>query len=43
MPVEIEIDSDLDSSVKVEGCRPVTFVPEVNLFHLENDSIIDSF
>ncbi len=42
-PMEIEIDSDLNYAVKEEGCEPVVFVPEVNLFELEEDSIIDSF
>ena len=42
-PMEIEIDSDLNYEVKEEGCEPVVFVPEVNLFALEEDSIIDSF
>jgi len=42
-PMEIEIDSDLNYEVKEEGCEPVVFVPEVNLFELEEDSIIDSF
>ncbi|MBW1841575.1 MAG: hypothetical protein JRI75_07250 [Deltaproteobacteria bacterium] len=43
MPIEIEIDSDLKYSVKEKGCEPIIFVPEVNLFQLEDDSIIDSF
>jgi len=42
-PMEIEIDSDLNYKVKEEGCEPVVFVPDVNLFELEEDSIIDSF
>ena len=42
-PMEIEIDSDLNYQVKEEGCEPIVFVPEVNLFELEEDSIIDSF
>ena len=42
-PMEIEIDNDLNYEVKNEGCEPVVFVPEVNLFELEEDSIIDSF
>lgn len=41
--MEIEIDSDLNYTVKKEGCEPVIFIPDVNLFHLEDDSIIDSF
>jgi len=42
-PMEIEIDSDLNYKIKKEGCEPVVFVPDVNLFELEEDSIIDSF
>jgi hypothetical protein len=42
-PMEIEIDSDLNYKVKEEGCEPVVFVPDVNLFELEEDNIIDSF
>ena len=42
-PMEIEIDSDLGYKVKEEGCEPVVFVPDVNLFELKEDSIIDSF
>ena len=41
-PMEIEIDSDLNYKVKEEGCDPVVFVPDVNVFELEEDSIIDS-
>ncbi|MBK5101916.1 MAG: hypothetical protein JJE15_13125 [Desulfobacteraceae bacterium] len=41
--MEIEIDSDLNYKVKGEGCKPVVFVPDINLFELEEDSIIDSF
>jgi len=42
-PMEIEIDSDLNYKAKEEGCEPVVFVPDINLFELEEDSIIDSF
>jgi len=42
-PMEIEIDSDLNYKVKEEGCEPVVFVPDVDLFKLEEDSIIESF
>ena len=42
-PMEIEIDSDLNYKVKEEGCEPVIFVPDVDLFKLEEDSIIESF
>jgi hypothetical protein len=42
-PMEIEIDSDLNYKVKEVGCKPIVFVPDINLFELEDDSIIDSF
>jgi hypothetical protein len=41
--MEIEIDSDLIVKVNVPGCEPIAFVPDVNLFALEDDSIIDAF
>jgi hypothetical protein len=41
--MEIEIDSDLNCRSKDEGCMPIAFVPEVNLFDLEDDCIIDAF
>jgi len=41
--MRIEIDSDLHFKVDGDGCRPIVFVPDVNLFEIEDDSIIDSF
>ena len=41
--MEIEIDSDLNYNVKGEGCEPIVFVPDVNLFKLEDESIIQAF
>ncbi len=38
----LEIDSDLNYKTE-EDCRPVIFVPDVDLFKLEDDSIIESF
>ena len=42
-PMEIRIDSDLNYTVKEEGCEPIIFVPDVNLFKLEDESIINAF
>jgi len=42
-PIEIKIDSDLNYAVKEEGCEPIVFVPDVNLFKLEDESIINAF
>ncbi len=41
--MEIKIDSDLNYTVKEEGCEPIVFVPDVNLFKLEDESIINAF
>ena len=37
------IDGDLNIDLKNAECDPVVFVPDVNLFELEDPSIIDSF
>lgn len=42
-PMKIEIDSNLSYKTEVAGCEPVIFVPDLDLFNLEDDSIIDSF
>jgi len=42
-PMEIEIDSNLYCKTNDESCEPVVFVPDVDLFNLKDDSIIDSF
>jgi hypothetical protein len=42
-PMEIRIDSDLNYIVKEEGCEPMVFVSDVNLFKLEDESIINAF
>ncbi len=39
-PMELEIDSDLNYSVKEQGCEPIVFVPDVDLFKIEDESII---
>ena len=41
--MDIEIDSDLAVRTKDAGCDPIAFVPEVNIFALKDDSIIDAF
>jgi hypothetical protein len=42
-PMEIEIDSDLKFSVKDENCKPIVFVPDVDLFKIQDDNIINAF
>ena len=39
----IEIDSHLNYKVKEKGCQPIIFVPDVDVFNLKQDSIIDAF
>jgi hypothetical protein len=41
--IQIEMDSDLVYKVKDSDCKPVIFVPDVNLFKIADESIIDSF
>jgi hypothetical protein len=41
--MEIEIGSDLNYAVKEKGCKPIVFVPDVNLFEIEDESIINAF
>ena len=41
--MEIEIDSDLNYTVNKEGFEPIIFVSDVNLFKLEDESIINAF
>ena len=41
--MELEIDSELNHSVKEEGARPIVFIPQVDFGKLEDPSIIDSF
>ena len=41
--MEIEIDSNLNYKTREKGCDPVIFVPDINLFSIKDDSIIDSF
>jgi hypothetical protein len=39
----IEIDSELNYSVREEGADPTIFIPQVDFQKLEDPSIIDSF
>jgi len=41
--MEIEIDSDLQTNVKYEGCEPIAFVPDIDLFKIQDDNIINAF
>ena len=41
--MHIEIDSDLNYSVKEEGADPVIFIPEIDFKELEDPSIIEAF
>jgi hypothetical protein len=41
--MEIEIDSELNYQVKDSTEDPIVFVPDVDLFKLKEDSIIESF
>jgi hypothetical protein len=42
-PMEIEIDSDLHFSVKDESSKPIVFVPDVDLFKIQDENIINAF
>ena len=39
----LTIDSDLHCRVSDETCKPVVFVPDMDLLNLAEESIIDSF
>ncbi|MFC1823947.1 hypothetical protein ACFL9T_14650 [Thermodesulfobacteriota bacterium] len=41
--INIEIDSELNCSVNEEGAEPIVFVPDVDIFGLDEPNIIDSF
>ena len=41
--MHIEIGSDLEYSVREEGANPLVFVPEVDVYGLQEPSIIESF
>lgn len=42
-PMELTIDSDLNYTVKENGCEPVVFMPDVDLLNLREESIINAF
>ena len=39
----LELDSEIEFSANEDDCRPVAFVPDVNLAELEEPSIIEAF
>jgi len=41
--MKIEIDSDLNYTISDEGCEPLIFIPDIDLFNIKDESIIDSF
>jgi len=41
--MELQIDSDLNCSAKDETCKPIVFVPDVNVIEIEDESIINAF
>ena len=43
MVMEMEIDSDLHIKAKDPECVPIAYVPEVNLFGLEEECIVEAF
>jgi len=41
--MEMDIDSNLQLKPDDKKCKPIIFVPDVDLFNLQEASIIDSF
>jgi hypothetical protein len=41
--MEMEIDSDLAYRAKDDDCRPVVFMPDVDLYKLKDESIVNAF
>ena len=41
--LEIQIDSGLNYQVLKGGDKPIVFVPDVDLFKLKDDNIIEAF
>ena len=41
--MELDIDGDLQYTVKDKGCDPIIFVPDIDLFTVDDESIIDVF
>ncbi len=42
-PLHLEIDSDLNYSVRDAGAEPLVFIPTVDFERLKDPSIIDAF
>jgi hypothetical protein len=42
-PIQMTIDQDLNIELHGDTVEPIVFVPDVNLWKLEADSIIDDF
>lgn len=41
--MELVIDGDLHFTVHDRECKPIVFVPSVDLFKIEEESIINAF
>jgi hypothetical protein len=41
--MELMVDSNLDYTVKEKDCRPIVFMPDVDLLNLQEESIINAF
>ena len=41
--MRFELDGDLNFRADETGCRPISFVPDVNLQALDEPSIIEAF
>jgi hypothetical protein len=42
-PIELEIDSDLHIKAQDPECVPIAYVPEVDLFGLDEECIVEAF
>jgi hypothetical protein len=42
-PMHLTIDHELSCTVRDKGCKPVVFIPDVDLLRLEEESIINAF
>ena len=41
--MHLQIDSEMNYESEDKECRPIIFVPDVDLLNLKEDSIVDSF
>ncbi len=41
--MELAVDSELNYSVQEPDCRPIVFIPDVDLLALRGESIINAF